>query len=116
MAQTSPRALSPRRDRSRASALCAVLSDMAPSFSGDADLDQMRQAQLCRSVLAFAAPALTAKGWLLMKAMHGGELQAVVGEARALFQDVRLVKPKSSRSESREVYVLARRRRLGDEK
>lgn len=88
---------------------------MAPSFCGDADLDQMRQAQLCRSVLAFAAPSLTARGWILMKAMQGGELQAVVGEARTAFQDVRLVKPRSSRAESREVYLLARGRRPGGE-
>lgn len=89
-----------------------VMSDMAPNISGNWSVDQPRSMRLAESALEFAGRVLGPGGSLLIKVFQGEGLDELVATARARFATVRLRKPAASRSESREIYVVARNYRL----
>jgi 23S rRNA (uridine2552-2'-O)-methyltransferase len=84
-----------------------VLSDMAPSVSGNASVDQPRMIYLCELALEFALQVLKPGGSLVVKVFQGEGFEGFRNEARGSFKRVASRKPKSSRSRSREVYLVA---------
>jgi 23S rRNA (uridine2552-2'-O)-methyltransferase len=85
-----------------------VLSDMAPNVSGVAAVDQPRALYLCELALDLACKVLKPKGALVVKAFQGEGFDAYVRELRRAFAQVYTRKPEASRSESREVYLVAK--------
>jgi 23S rRNA (uridine2552-2'-O)-methyltransferase len=85
-----------------------VMSDMAPNLSGMSAVDQPRAMLLAELALDLASRVLTPGGTFVSKAFQGEGFDAFVRDVRAVFQTVRVRKPKASRARSREVYVLAR--------
>jgi len=85
-----------------------VMSDMAPNISGTRAVDQPRSMGLAEEALWFANEVLTPGGTFLVKLFQGEGFPEYVQRARQDFRTVRLVKPKASRPESREIYMLAR--------
>lgn len=83
-----------------------ILSDMAPRTTGIPSADAARSAALVRRALALAAAVLRPGGTLLVKVFQGGELPALRREFAAAFERVSLEKPKASRSESVEIFLL----------
>ena len=86
-----------------------VLSDMAPNLSGIKVVDQARSAYLIELVLDFARNHLKQTGDCVMKVFHGCEFEVILRDARALFSQVIIHKPKSSRDASSEVYLICRK-------
>jgi 23S rRNA (uridine2552-2'-O)-methyltransferase len=89
-----------------------VLSDLAPNMSGMGAVDQPRIMYLAELALAFAEKWLEPGGNLVVKVFHGEGFDDYVKQTRSVFEKVKVCKPSASRSRSREVYVLAQRRRL----
>jgi len=89
-----------------------VLSDMAPNISGDDAIDQPRVMYLAELALKFARPLLGPHGTLLVKVFQGTGFVAYLQELRASFRDVATRKPNASRARSRELYLLAKHRRV----
>ena len=85
-----------------------VMSDIAPNLSGVRNADQARIIYLAELVLDFTADVLVGGGDLLIKLFQGEGTEQYQKELKHLFQKVTVRKPKASRSESRELYVLAR--------
>ncbi len=85
-----------------------VMSDIAPNLSGVRNADQARIIYLAELVLEFTTDVLTEGGDLLIKLFQGEGTEQYQKELKQLFQKVIVRKPKASRSESRELYVLAR--------
>ena len=85
-----------------------VLSDMAPNMSGVRSVDQARSMELADVALTAAQRWLRSGGHLAIKAFQGEGLDDWVAERRKEFKKVALTKPKSSRSESREVFFVAK--------
>lgn len=83
-----------------------VLSDMAPKTTGTKSVDQARSADLARAALAMARDCLRPGGALLFKIFQGPDAEEVFKEAALHFGVFRLVKPKSSRSFSPEIFGL----------
>jgi len=83
-----------------------VISDISPNISGVWDLDHARQIDLARRSLRIAASVLTPNGHFFVKVFQGEMLQNFVAEVKEYFLEVRLMKPKASRSESAEIYLL----------
>lgn len=83
-----------------------LLSDMAPRTTGNRWADQQHSLRLARTVLELAEKLLLPGGHLYCKVFEGEDFQALVAHYREHFAWVRIFKPKSSRSESREVFVL----------
>lgn len=84
-----------------------VLSDMAPNVSGNAAVDQPRMVYLCELALDLARQVLKPSGSLVVKTFQGEGFESFHKETRRSFKRVASRKPKSSRSRSREVYLVA---------
>jgi 23S rRNA (uridine2552-2'-O)-methyltransferase len=85
-----------------------VLSDVAPNISGNRAVDQARSLALAEAASHFAREVLKPNGGLLIKAFQGEGLDGFVADLKARFAAVKVLKPKASRPESREIYLLAR--------
>jgi len=90
-----------------------VMSDMAPNISGMAAVDQARAMYLAELALEFAREHLKPGGDFVVKLFQGSDFDGYVRQVRELFERVQIVKPKASRPRSREVYLVARGRRVG---
>ena len=86
-----------------------VLSDMAPNMSGVRAVDQARSMALADVALDAAAMWLRPGGSLAIKAFQGEGLEDWIKNLRQTFKKVNMTKPKASRPESREVFVVAQR-------
>jgi 23S rRNA (uridine2552-2'-O)-methyltransferase len=84
-----------------------ILSDMAPNTTGHRQTDHLRIIGLIEAAGEFAQTALKPGGALVAKAFQGGETATIIAALRQAFADVRTVKPKASRAESSEVYLVA---------
>ena len=84
-----------------------VLSDMAPNISGIRTVDQARAMDLADICLDYCQRWLRRGGALTIKSFQGEGLDAWVASLRKSFAKVNVTKPKASRSESREVFVVA---------
>ena len=91
-----------------------VLSDMAPNLSGNRLLDQARSLELLDAAAAFCRRWLKPGGALLAKAFQGEDLPEYAAGLKADYATVAWRKPAASRDESREVFLLARGRRIAD--
>lgn len=84
-----------------------VLSDMAPNISGVRAVDQARSMDLADISLQSCERWLKAGGSLAIKAFQGEGLDDWVRALKEEFGRVHITKPKASRPESREVFVVA---------
>ncbi|HYN78790.1 MAG TPA: 23S rRNA (uridine(2552)-2'-O)-methyltransferase RlmE [Lamprocystis sp. (in: g-proteobacteria)] len=85
-----------------------VLSDMAPNISGMPEVDQPRIVYLMELALELARETLKPDGALVVKAFQGSGFDGVRRRLRDSFALVVNRKPKSSRPESREIYMVAK--------
>lgn len=85
-----------------------ILSDMAPNISGTAAVDQPRSAYLAELALELAREVLKPGGALVVKTFQGGGFDQVLGAMRGSFVKVASRKPRASRPESREQYLIAK--------
>ncbi len=83
-----------------------VLSDMAPSTTGRRDVDHVRQIGLAERALEIAQTVLLPGGDFFCKVFEGQELLSFRRACEQCFKKVRVFKPKSSRSESVELFLL----------
>lgn len=83
-----------------------VLSDMAPNTTGIKNVDTARSLQLCQMALMVAEERLHQKGAVLVKILRGGTFDELLAQMRSEYRIVKTIKPKSSRKESKEIFVL----------
>ena len=83
-----------------------ILSDMAPKTTGIRDTDAQRSYALNQQVFELSGDLLRPHGTLLVKAFQGAPLEQLRREFSSSFAQVKLCKPKSSRSESLEIFLL----------
>ena len=83
-----------------------VISDMSPNLSGVWSLDHMRQLSLAQMALHLATQLIPRGGNFLVKVFQGERYKAFMDETKQRFKQVRTVKPKASRSESAEMYLV----------
>lgn len=87
-----------------------VLSDMAASATGQRAVDRLRAEALGETVLDFAREVLAPGGSCVVKLVKGGEA-TLMPLALALFQTAKVVRPKATRADSSEVFLVARGRK-----
>lgn len=83
-----------------------LLSDVAPNATGVRDLDRLRSEAVAEAVLDLAERALAPGGACLIKLLKGAEA-AILPRVRERFAGYRLLRPKATRAESSELYLLA---------
>lgn len=85
-----------------------VMCDMAPNISGIKAVDQPRAMYMAELALDLAQNVLCDKGDFLVKVFQGADFDSYFKSLREQFNKVITRKPKASKSNSREVYLLAR--------
>lgn len=83
-----------------------LISDLAPKTTGNRWADHQQSLNLIRQTLVMAETLLHEKGHFLCKAFQGEDFPVFVAEMQTHFEMVKVLKPKSSRTESREVFIL----------
>ncbi|MCF8055429.1 MAG: RlmE family RNA methyltransferase [Desulfocapsa sp.] len=83
-----------------------LISDLAPRTTGNRWADHQQSMRLIYQTLAIALELLHSKGNYYCKAFQGEDFPDFVQKVKEQFEMVRIIKPKSSRVESREVFVL----------
>jgi 23S rRNA (uridine2552-2'-O)-methyltransferase len=85
-----------------------VLSDMAANATGHRQTDHLRTMALAEAAADFAREVLGPGGNFLCKVLQGGGEAKLLAELKRDFASVKHVKPPASRSDSAELYLLAR--------
>lgn len=85
-----------------------VLSDMAPSATGIREIDKDRILGLCYMAIRFAALVTRINGNLLFKVWDGKEVPILEMDLERFYKNIKILKPKASRSDSSEKFILAR--------
>ena len=83
-----------------------IISDMAENTTGNKTVDSIRTNSLCSDVINFSVKMLTKKGSLVCKLFMGEDFLEVKHLAKKNFKKVDFFKPESSRSESKETYII----------
>ena len=83
-----------------------VLSDMAANATGHRKTDQLRIVGLVELAADFASEVLAPGGFFLAKVLQGGVEGELLARLKREFATVRHVKPKASRTDSAELYLL----------
>ena len=83
-----------------------VISDMAPNLSGIESADAARMAHLVELAVEFAVSHLSPQGALVVKVFHGSGYSQLVKLFKDTFKVVKPIKPKASRSNSSENFIV----------
>ncbi|MCB9676552.1 MAG: RlmE family RNA methyltransferase [Alphaproteobacteria bacterium] len=83
-----------------------VLSDMAPSTTGDRFGDHVRQIRVARRALEIATQVLTPGGNFVCKVFDGEEAHDFVMDVRKRFDSVKRLRPEAVRQTSVEFFVI----------
>jgi len=85
-----------------------VISDMAPNISGVAAIDQAKMVYVGELALEFAAQTLKPGGTLVLKTFQGAGYAELHRAMKQKFDKLLTRKPKASRAESSEIYLVAK--------
>ena len=85
-----------------------VLSDMAANATGHRKTDHLRIMALAEAATHFAREVLGKGGSFLCKVLQGGTETVLLAELKRDFETVKHVKPPASRTDSAELYLLAK--------
>lgn len=83
-----------------------ILSDAAPSTTGNRLVDTRRSYDLVMRVLDLAEHHLIDGGNIVVKVFQGGDSHEIFQRLRSQFENVKTFKPKAVRSGSMEIYML----------
>ena len=85
-----------------------VMSDMAVNTTGIKDIDSIQTGELCKEAMFFAKDLLKENGFFISKIFMGGTFNEIVAEGKKNFKEVKVFKPKSSRKDSKESFIICR--------
>ena len=85
-----------------------VLSDMAVNTTGIKNIDAIYTGELCKEAMLFSKDILTKEGNFIAKLFLGKSFNEIVALAKTIFKEVKVFKPKSSRKESKESFIVCR--------
>ena len=85
-----------------------VLSDMAVNTTGIKNIDAIYTGELCIEAMVFSKEILTNKGVFVSKIFMGGTFNEIIVKAKSIFKDIKVFKPKSSRKDSKESFIICK--------
>ena len=88
-----------------------VMSDMAVNTTGIKNIDSIQTGELCKEAMVFAKDLLNENGYFISKIFMGGTFNEIVAEGKKYFKEVKVFKPKSSRKDSKESFIICNIRR-----
>ena len=85
-----------------------VMSDMAVNTTGIKNLDSIQTGELCKEALIFSKEVISKNGFFISKIFMGSTFNEIVALAKKIFREVKVFKPKSSRKDSKESFIICR--------
>ena len=89
----------------------AVISDMAVNTTGIKNIDSIQTGELCKEAMLFSKEIISENGFFISKIFMGGTFNEIVAEGKKIFKEVKVFKPKSSRKDSKESFIVCRKLR-----
>ena len=83
-----------------------VMSDMAVNTTGIKNIDSIQTGELCKEAMFFAKDLLKDNGYFVSKIFMGGIFNEIVAQGKKFFKEVKVFKPKSSRKDSKESFII----------
>tara|TARA_Y100000389_G_C17205308_1_gene385697 strand:+ start:74 stop:685 length:612 start_codon:yes stop_codon:yes gene_type:complete len=88
-----------------------IVSDMAVNTTGIKDIDAIYTGELAMEAMSFSKNMLFEEGSFISKIFLGSSFNEIVALAKKIFREVKIYKPKSSRKESKESFIICKKLR-----
>ena len=85
-----------------------VMSDMAVNTTGIKNIDSIQTGELAKEALIFSRDILSKKGFFISKIFMGGTFNEIVALGKKIYKEVKVFKPKSSRKDSKESFIICK--------
>ena len=85
-----------------------IMSDMAINTTGIKDIDSIQTGELCKEAMIFSKKVISTKGFFVSKIFMGSTFNEIVALAKKTFKEVKVFKPKSSRKDSKESFIICK--------
>ncbi|MBD1148832.1 RlmE family RNA methyltransferase [Pelagibacterales bacterium SAG-MED30] len=85
-----------------------VMSDMAVNTTGIKNIDSIQTGELCKEAIIFAKEVISEKGFFISKIFMGSSFNEIVALGKKIFKEVKVFKPKSSRKDSKESFIICK--------
>ena len=85
-----------------------VMSDMAVNTTGIKEIDSIQTGELCKEAMIFSKEILSENGFFISKIFMGSTFNEIVALGKKIFKEVKVFKPKSSRKDSKESFIICR--------
>ena len=83
-----------------------VVSDMAVNTTGNKNLDSIQTSELCLDAMRFSKDILKKDGIFVSKIFVGSTFNEIIEESKKIFKKNKVFKPKASRKESKESFIV----------
>ena len=88
-----------------------VMSDMAVNTTGIKNIDSIQTGELCKEAMIFSKDVISEKGIFISKIFMGSTFNEIVALGKKFFKEVKVFKPKSSRKDSKESFIICKKLR-----
>ena len=85
-----------------------VMSDMAVNTTGIKNIDSIQTGELCKESMIFSKEIIKKQGFFISKIFMGGSFNEIVKLGKKIYKDVKVFKPKSSRKNSKESFIICK--------
>ena len=85
-----------------------VMSDMAINTTGIKNIDSIQTGELCKEAMIFSKDVMLKKGCFVSKIFIGSTFNEIVALGKKTFKEVKVFKPKSSRKDSKESFIICK--------
>ena len=85
-----------------------VMSDMAVNTTGIKNIDSIQTGELCKEAMIFSKNVISDNGYFISKIFMGGSFNEIVQLGKKIFKEVKVFKPKSSRKDSKESFIICK--------
>ena len=85
-----------------------IMSDMAVNTTGIKNVDSIQTGELCMTAMIFSKEVISDSGTFISKIFMGGSFNEIVALGKKIFKEVKVFKPKSSRKDSKESFIICK--------
>ena len=86
-----------------------IMSDMAVNTTGIKDIDSIQTGELCMEAMIFSREIISKNGFFISKIFMGTSFNEIVALGKKIFKEVKVFKPKSSRKDSKESFIICKK-------
>ena len=85
-----------------------VVEDVIGGAEGIKNIDSIQTGELCKEAMVFSKDVISEKGFFISKIFMGSTFNEIVALGKKIFKEVKVFKPKSSRKDSKESFIICK--------